>query len=355
MKKSLIVVAVLAACAGMAHAQTVTQTPSSMTIYGTFDDGVFKRTGGPLSVGKRDNNKLGFRGVEELGNGLSALVNLEIRFEPDTGSVENGVRPLFQGQSRVGLRGGFGTLRLGRGLSAFEEAVLPFEPWSAVPSVAGFLTDLQVAGYTCDPLSVSGNSGNRISHALFYNSPMLYGFQLNANVASKQPNGSPVIIGRGTAANPQFGANSAAIVVPYSLSLTYLDGPLSGMGAVERNAAGTTFWSVAAYLYPLSALKLLASRQGQNQERNVLANPVTKAWLVGANYTLGAGKLLLGYGMKSPEGAAKTRQASLGYQYYLSNRTYLYVDASTKRLPVAPVLSYASTMNFYSLGVHHNF
>src|SRR3954467_12430742 len=114
MKKSLMAVAMFGAFAGVAHAQTAVQ------IYGTVDAGFIKRTGQTLNIGKRAANTLGFKGTEELGNGLKALFQLEIRYEPDTGTNELATplntttgaaatfRPLFQGQSRVGLQGDFG-------------------------------------------------------------------------------------------------------------------------------------------------------------------------------------------------------------------------------------------------------
>ena len=350
MKKTLVALALTGICAG-AYAQ------SSVTIYGTIDTGVTKRTNTTLSIGKRDNNKLGFKGVEDLGDGLSALYQLEIRYEPDTGAIEGTTattsRPLFQGQSRVGLQGSFGTVRLGRGLTAFQESIVAFEPWNGVPSVAGFLTDVQVAGYTSDPLSPVGNSANRFSNAMFYNSPVLNGFQLNATVATKEANGGPVIIGQGTALAPQFPANSMADTVPYSLSATYNNGPLGVLAGYERNGIDTRFWSLAASYKPITPLKLMASYQRQNQSDNVLINPVTSAWVVGANYLVGPGKILIGYGHKMPDNVldnpalAATKQASLGYEYSLSVRTYLYIEGSNKRA--------ATTLNFYALGIHHNF
>ena len=120
MKKSLLALALLGAFAGVAQAQTAVQ------IYGTVDAGIIKRTDQTLAIGKRANNTLGFKGTEELGNGLKALFQLEIRYEPDTGTHREGAggvqRPLFQGQSRVGLQGDFGMVRLGRGLTAFQES-----------------------------------------------------------------------------------------------------------------------------------------------------------------------------------------------------------------------------------------
>src|SRR5215217_7820316 len=135
MKKSLMAVALVGAFAGVAHAQTAVQ------IYGTVDAGVQKQSGQTLSIGKRAANTLGFKGTEDLGNGLKALFQLEIRYEPDTGTLERTNRPLFQGQSRVGLQGDFGMVRIGRGLTPYWETIGAFDPWHAVPNQAGFYTD----------------------------------------------------------------------------------------------------------------------------------------------------------------------------------------------------------------------
>jgi predicted porin len=347
MKRSLVALALMGAFSA-AYAQ------SSVIIYGTVDAGVSKRTGTTTQIGKRDNNKLGFRGVEDLGSGLKALFQLEIRYEPDTGTVESGVRPLFQGQSRVGLQGDFGTVRLGRGLTAFQETSTAFEPWSGIPAVAGYQTDLQVAGYSSDPLSVTGNSGNRFSNAVFYNTPVIGGiFQFNATIATKEANGNSAIVGRGTAAAPQFPANAVPTTTPYSLSATANNGPFAAYAAYEKNAVETKLWSVGASFKPVNELKLMGSYQQQDQTESVLINPKTKAWLIGANYNVGLGMIRVGYGQKTPDNVlgnpalAKTKQASIGYDYNLSARTYLYVDASNKRA--------ATTLNYYGVGIHHNF
>ncbi len=325
----------------------VAQAQSSVTIYGTLDQGLTKKTDTTLAIGKRDNNKLGFKGVEDLGNGLKALFQLEIRYEPDTGTVESNSRPLFQGQSRVGLQGAFGMVRLGRGTTALMDAIDAFEPWSGVPSVAGFKTDLTVAGYSSDPLSPAGNSGNRFSNALFYNTPEIAGFQFNATVGTKEANGGPAIVGRGTATAPQYIASSEASANPFSLSATYKNGPAAFFAAYERNAIETKLMSLAASVMASNELKLVATYSRQDREHTTLTNPKTKAWVLGANYTIGAGKVLAGYGQKTPDGGIKTKQTSIGYEYGLSKRTYLYVDLSDKKA--------ATAVKFYSVGVHHNF
>jgi predicted porin len=263
MKKSLLALALMGAFSSAAFAQ------SSVVIYGTLDAGVTKTThtaNSALQEAKRDNNKLGFRGVEDLGSGLKALFHLEIRFESDTGTGEvgpnNASRPLFQGQSRVGLQGGFGTIRAGRALTSLQETSTQFEPWSGMPNPAGFQTDIMVAGYRTalsgsgsDPLGTVGNSGNRFANAIWYNTPVWNGFQLNVNIASKENNGlSTAIVGRGTAAAPQYPVGSLAGAYPYSVSATYMAPGTTPQWAIyagtERNATEVKWHSVALRSVP---------------------------------------------------------------------------------------------------------
>jgi len=355
MKKSLMAVALVGAFAGVAHAQT------SVQIYGTIDAGVQKRSGQTLSIGKRASNTLGFKGTEDLGNGLKALFQLEMRYEPDTGTTESNGRPLFQGQSRVGLQGDFGMVRIGRGLTPYQETVGAFEPFHSLPHQAGFYTDLAVAGYTSTPLDPAINSNNRWSNAFWYNSPVVSGFQLNTAIATKENNGAPAIVGRGTVAAPQYAAGAEASANPFSVTGTYNNGPAALMVGYERNAIESKVMSVGVSLNVTPELKLMALASRQEQDNTRFFNTRTNAWILGANYTMGAGKFLAGYGQKDPDNYIKTKQMSLGYEYSLSKRTYVYVDASRKDGPQRSFNTFTGaaaadeTVNFYTIGVNHSF
>ncbi len=347
MKKSLVALALFGAFASVAQAQ------SAVVIYGSLDTNIQKTTGNTTAVGQSDNNKLGFKGVEDLGNGLKALFQLEARYNIDTGTSEAGAggvtRPLFQGESRVGLEGAFGTVRLGRGLTAFQASSGAFEPWSGRGNVnAGFQSDLQVAAFNTDPLAIgvattAASSKNRFANAAFYNSPVFSGFQANVSVATKETNTAAV-----------------AAAVPYSASVTYNMGIVGAMAAVERNAVQDKVWSLAGSATPMPGLKLMASYQKKNQAvataptATAVATNDTKAWVLGANYTMGAGKLIVGYGQLTIDTVSpKTKKASIGYEYSLSKRTFVYAEASNKKLAViAPA---PATVNYYGVGVHHNF
>ena len=87
MKKSMIALAVLGSVASVA------QAASSVTLYGRLDVGYQKTKGVSISQGTPLNKdgfstegetRLGIKGSEDLGNGLSATFQLEGRFDGST-------------------------------------------------------------------------------------------------------------------------------------------------------------------------------------------------------------------------------------------------------------------------------
>ena len=120
MKKSLIALAAVAA-SGAAMAQ------SSVTLYGVVDTSVAYVKGDKSVSGLLNNgaatSRLGFRGVEDLGNGLKAEFVLEGAVSPDNGGSSFD----FKRQSTVGLAGEFGQVRLGRALTASYNAVSRYD------------------------------------------------------------------------------------------------------------------------------------------------------------------------------------------------------------------------------------
>ncbi|HZX28298.1 MAG TPA: porin [Telluria sp.] len=340
-KKQLLAALVLSTIGGFAQAQ------SSVTVYGAFDAGIAKQTDKTTAVTKRDSNKLGFKGTEDLGGGLKALFQVEMRFEPDTGTFESGTRPLFQGQSRVGLQGDFGMVRIGRGVTAFQDAKDAFDPFHGIAGTPGLKGDVEVAGYNSQPLDPAGSSNDRFNNAIWYDTPVFNGFKVGVTMATKEANGGPALVGTGTAAAPQYPAGAAASANPFSIAATYSQGTVAAMAAYERNAVETKVWYVGGSVMATPELKLMATYARQDQGHTKLTNPKTTGWLVGANYKLGAGRVLFGYGQKKPDGAVTTKQTSVGYEYDLSKRTFLYADASQKKA--------ATSVNYYGVGVHHNF
>lgn len=115
MKKSLIAIAVLTA-AGAASAQ------SSLNLYGIADVWIGKTKNGETNLGSGGlaGSRIGFKGTEDLGGGLKAHFNLEQGIRLDTGAATV-AGSAFSRQANVGLSGGFGTVKLGRSFTAFDD------------------------------------------------------------------------------------------------------------------------------------------------------------------------------------------------------------------------------------------
>ncbi|WP_020656058.1 porin [Massilia niastensis] len=105
---------------------------SSVTVYGLLDTGMLHTTNANAagdSVTKMPSltgafpSRLGFRGTEDLGNGLHAFFVLENGLGPDTGTAGQGGR-LFGRAANVGIRGAFGTITLGRQVNMTYVSIL---------------------------------------------------------------------------------------------------------------------------------------------------------------------------------------------------------------------------------------
>ena len=119
MKKTIATTAIAGTLVllGTAHAQT------NVTMYGLLDQAVdyntnvdaagHNRVWMPSLGGGMFPSRIGFKGSEDLGNGLQAIFTLETGVYVDTGTTGQGSR-LFGRQAWVGLAGKWGQLTLGR-------------------------------------------------------------------------------------------------------------------------------------------------------------------------------------------------------------------------------------------------
>jgi predicted porin len=107
--------ALLAAVAGSVSVPALAQ--STVTVYGLLDvgltsvDNVAGSRTRTLDNGVWQSSRIGFRGTEDLGDGLRALFTIESSVGVDVGSSGT---PFWGRQSFVGLSGSLGTVTLGR-------------------------------------------------------------------------------------------------------------------------------------------------------------------------------------------------------------------------------------------------
>lgn len=113
MKKPALLALACSALAGSAFAQS-----SSVTLYGIVDAAVRQVKNGTagtvkgVASGANSSSRLGVRGVEQLGGGLSAGFNLESGIDVDAGTAN--ASKFWNRRSTVSLMGEFGEIRLGR-------------------------------------------------------------------------------------------------------------------------------------------------------------------------------------------------------------------------------------------------
>ncbi|MDF3035461.1 MAG: porin [Paucimonas sp.] len=306
MKKSLLGVTLLTAFAGTAFAQ------NAVTIYGAVDAGVSHNRGSNaagtvngIDGGLHSPSRIGFKGVEDLGNGLSAIFTLENGFKTDDGTIESTPSGrLFGRQAFVGLQGGFGALKLGRQYTPLYNATSVIDPFGV--GLAGDYTRLISVG--------AGPSGRRVDNAVTYLTPNnphgfrlegLYGFGEQADNHSRLR---------------EIGFNAAYASGPYYLVGAYHNAKdATGLIAGRSTAFGGTY-----------ALDGGVKLSGLYQINKSGSSIDTRDWLVGVTTKFGANTFMASYirHINKAVTDADSSQFALGYAYALSNRTNLYTSIS---------------------------
>ena len=189
MQKKLIALAV----AGLASTAAFAQT--NVTIYGIVDYGYTYRFDGrgldsttnrinnagkpnsasQLNGGQQSGNRLGFKGTEDLGNGLKAVFLLEQGFKLDTGASAS-TDSFYNRQAYAGLSGGFGTVVGGRLYTPHYTFVSGLDPFGA--GTVGRYNNVYSVAAGAVPGSAFGNLTDpvRVDNAIAYISPSFGGF-----------------------------------------------------------------------------------------------------------------------------------------------------------------------------------
>lgn len=107
---------------------------SAVEIYGVVDLAVQRSSNGTdtryseVSSASPLASRLGFRGTEELGDGLKAQFVLEHGLNPDTG-VQNDAARFWNRRATVALLGNWGEVRLGRDNAPTYQQLVTFDPF----------------------------------------------------------------------------------------------------------------------------------------------------------------------------------------------------------------------------------
>jgi len=300
---------------GAAHAQ------SSVTLYGIADMyGQYARSDDAsitrLQSGGLSGSRLGFKGLEDLGGGLSADFVLEMGLAMDTGSLGQGGLA-FGRQAFVRISDqNLGRLSLGRQYSSLYVATDEFSAFSSSgygPSTAviGGFGGYEPVGGSSDSATGSGGPG-RLNNSVAYVSPSWGGFRIGATGGFGE-----VVNGAGD--NRVWDAFVRYTKGGFDAIISFDD---DQGGAVTPDAHRRT-WTGAAK-YALGNWQVLGGYL-YTQDRSPANQSGSGAWL-GMGYTFGASLVEVQYVENNPRyiDDAKTQALGVGYEYNFSKRTTLY-------------------------------
>ncbi len=342
MKKSLIALAVLGATAGVAYAQ------SNVTIYGIIDTGFIKKSGHDVEMGENVNNRLGFRGVEDLGNGQKATFEVEERFNlydgtnKGAGKAYNGKDRTFDGLANVGLKGGWGGVKLGRVNELTTETIRKFDPFYQ---------------YGVGSMMYGSQRVRGIDNTIRYDSPNWAGFNFGLSYSLGQ-NTDKRSAGSGGLMEEKLNNGHGVDNDGYGVMLQYDNGALALAANWSRLADSdrSSVWNVAA-AYRFGDVKIEALYQ-QTKDKGwaqgsksawksasigEYGSKVTTAYanvndikeqqaLLGLEWKLGPGRLNASAQWLQVQANGGTEHISdadiykyaIGYTYDLSKRTAIY-------------------------------
>jgi len=345
----LLILALAAACPAAAFAQ------ASVKVYGSIDAGLRYQTNvnaagdGMLTMGTGNyySNRLGFRGIEQLGNGLNAHFQLESGFKSSTGELDNTNNVLFNRTAAIGLGGAWGSVDLGRQYTIgfkTEKFLDPFDHnyTGIVPLSSGAGTTLPAAAKAAG-LSASSSSGTRFNNDIQY-AGTFGGLTLRAEYAAGEVAGD---VDRGAAK---------------AVGFSYAGGPLLAAGAYtyKQTAAGFAnhaFVAGGGVKFHGITAKASMSRERQDSATAGIYQNTTR--FGGVSYEVGAFNVTGAIYRSTYDSAAGggTRELRmLGTSYALSKRSNLYAEVDLNRYGGALVPASKQTrQRGMSVGLNHLF
>ncbi|MBU3612656.1 porin [Polynucleobacter sp. MG-27-Goln-C1] len=410
MKKSLFAVAAVTAFAGAAQAQ------SSVTVYGLLDVGFVgstsrttaanvqtKQTGNSFTNSAESTSRLGFKGVEDLGGGMSAFFTVETGLTP----AGTNASPFNNRQSFAGLKkNGVGQVAFGTQYTPIHAAGALTDPGQQnnmignvfyATNTNGVGNTTQAAGVatglnqTTDAYTVRTANTLKLESATFagFNATAIYTLnnQNTTQTASYSTSTGSTAGGNNNNSGWGLGVNYTwqKLLVTANYQSFKSQNPYGTVAATNALPAGTTpspaiygttggsnvndNQAYVAATYDFGILKAYAqwvnrkvtstvntgyyaSRSAQQLGVRSYITPTIEAWASAGNGRIDS------FGAGSP--TANLVAWQLGSNYYLSKRTNLYAiygQAQTSNVVVTGTNAgnLSANANNYAVGVRHTF
>ena len=403
MKKSLFAIAAVTAFAGAAQAQ------SSVTVYGILDVGYIgsntrgftgdpavstKTTANSFGNSAESTSRLGFRGTEDLGGGLSAFFTVEVALQPNTqGTSTSGNGPIAGNrQTFAGLgKKGWGNFSVGTQYTPIHTAISATSAGQQNNMVGDVIYPIapgnngNVGGGTFGTTTAgtTGSSGNTAAYTVRTNNMLkvqtdnFAGFVGTAFYSMADSNSTSAGAVSATNTTGENNKNGWGLGVNYTWKKLLVSANYQAMKAVQANNTTVGVWTdtatasnikdnqwYAAATYDFGILKAyaqyinrkatsdlnssnFASRTAQQLGVRSFITPKIEGWA-----SLGNGRYD-SYGTTAP--TVNFTGYQLGSNYWLSKRTNLYAIFGSTQQSSANVSQPSSGANNYALGMRHTF
>ncbi len=320
---------------------------ADVTVYGKMHVSVDATDASANNTKVQDNwevtsraSRLGFKGSEDLGNGMKANFQIETQVDVTDGTgIASGQRNTW-----MGLSGDFGEVRVGRHDTPAKVAFYA----SGIEMLGDSVID---ANRTID----DGNNGVkmfeevRANNAIAYISPKMSGLQFAAAMVPGEDAGTAV-------------GDDDGIADSYSLGGWYGNGGLKLSAGYETLAGGAApdqdMWQLGGS-YGMGDFTLAAMYQDVSDYKNVRGQD-KETWMVAGSFSMGNNKLIANYGNGEVTNGTTTADADtwgLALQHKMSKRTSAYaayVDASGDET-TAGVKTAKADGDSFSVGMTHSF
>ncbi len=325
---------------------------SSVTVFGVVDATIAIGKGSVLSQnsmsrGGLSTPRLGFRGEEDLGNGLKAGFWLEGQVNTDDGTggslntnnqksgASVGAQSLnFARRATISVSNDLGEIRLGRDYLPQYNNVLRGDIFGNVGVGAALNFTAISAGYTAV----------RASNMISYLSPKVSGFTTHIATYFGENTDGPATSYDGSGTGIHLGYENGPIQVGVATGTTHY-------------ATGNTRQSNIQAAYDFGVVKITSQ---YNQDRTAGLNAHGGA--VGGSMPIGPGIIKAGYSWYNKNNKSEASKLSLGYVYSLSKRTQLYATAAridnsggAKYSLNSSVTDSNKSSTGYDFGIKHSF
>jgi len=335
------------AIAGLSNIACLAHAQSTVTAYGIMDatiryagnvaaNGASRKS---IGDGAYTGSRLGFRGTEDLGDGMKAFFNSEMGLDPSTGTLQQATATPNYGQaaapngrawgrvSLVGITTAFGTVMLGRQYTLAHELSGRFQPQSNPNEAA---------------LSVL--SGHHVAR--------------QDNMAKYTNKFGPV--GIAISATAGEGANGKAWGAAGTYTAGPIDAVLYGQHMESFNGAETRkIYGLGGSCAVNSGLKLFLGGMQRSHEVSLQKNRV---WTAGANYNLTSNLVLTASYTQDKQtgtGVGSRKLAFVGADYLFSKRTDVYAVIDNNKLsgayPLPGFMGTRDSATGVSVGLRHRF